>query len=44
MIALEDRRSLANDIHTAHSTGARLSLACNIAGIDVRHPAALEGP
>jgi len=36
MIDLEDRRSLANDIHTAHSTGARLSLACDIAGIDVR--------
>ena len=36
MIDLEDRRSLARDIQTAHSTGARLRLACDIAGIDVR--------
>jgi transposase InsO family protein len=36
MIALEDRRTLAHDIETAHSAGARLSLACGIAGIDER--------
>ena len=36
MIGLEDRRSLAQDIETAHSAGARLSLACGIAGIDER--------
>lgn len=36
MIGLEDRQILAHDIHTAHSTGARLHLACEIAGIDTR--------
>ena len=36
MIGLEDRRTLAHDIDTAHSAGARLSLACGIAGIDLR--------
>jgi putative transposase len=36
MIGLEDRRSLAHDIDTAHSAGARLHLACSIAGIDER--------
>ena len=36
MIGLEDRRSLAQDIHTAHESGARLRLACEIAGIDLR--------
>ena len=36
MIGLEDRRTLAHDIQTAHGTGARLSAACEIAGIDVR--------
>jgi len=36
MIGLEDRCSLAHDIQTAHDAGARLSLACDIAGIDVR--------
>jgi putative transposase len=36
MIGLEDRRSLAQDIETAHRAGARLSLACGIAGIDRR--------
>lgn len=36
MIVLEDRRSLAEDIDTAHQNGARLSLACGIAGIDAR--------
>jgi putative transposase len=36
MILIEDRRSLAHDIDTAHSTGARLRLACEIAGIDER--------
>ena len=36
MIVLEDRRSLSRDIHRAHRAGARLRLACEIAGIDVR--------
>ncbi|MDB5971446.1 MAG: putative transposase [Hydrocarboniphaga sp.] len=36
MIVLEDRRSLARDIATAHSTGARLRMACDIVGIDER--------
>lgn len=36
MIGLEDRRSLAHDIDTAHKAGARLRLACETAGIDVR--------
>ena len=36
MIGLEDRRHLAQDIHSAHCAGARLRLACEIAGIDVR--------
>ena len=36
MIGLEDRRTLSQDIHAAHAAGARLHLACEIAGIDVR--------
>jgi transposase InsO family protein len=36
MIVLEDRRSLAHDIDIAHKAGARLRLACDIAGIDAR--------
>ena len=36
MIGLDDRRSLARNIHTAHCAGARLRLACETAGIDVR--------
>ena len=36
MIGLEDRRTLAQDIATAHSTGARLGQACEVAGIDER--------
>jgi transposase InsO family protein len=36
MIGLEDRRSLTRDIHTAHQGGARLRLACETAGIDLR--------
>ena len=36
MIGLEDRQALARDIHTAHIAGARLQLACEIAGIDLR--------
>ena len=36
MIGLEDRQALAQDIHTAHSAGARLRLACETAGIDER--------
>ena len=36
MIGLEDRRSLAQDIQVAHQAGARLHLACEVAGIDVR--------
>ena len=36
MIVLEDRQALARDIHTAHTAGARLKLACEIAGIELR--------
>ena len=36
MIGLEDRQSLALGIHIAHESGARLHLACEIAGIDLR--------
>jgi len=36
MIGLEDRQALARDIHSAHTAGARLKLACDIAGVDVR--------
>ena len=36
MIGLEDRHALARDIHTAHTAGARLKLACETAGIEVR--------
>jgi len=36
MIGLEDRQALARDIHTAHTTGARLKLACEAAGIELR--------
>jgi len=38
MIGLEDRRSLAREIDTAHRAGARLREACAVAGIDVRTP------
>jgi putative transposase len=36
MIALEDRQSMAQDIDVAQQGGARLHLACEIAGITVR--------
>ena len=36
MIGLEDRRTLSRDIDIAHRSGARLHLACEIVGIDVR--------
>ena len=36
MIGLEDRQTLARDIEIAHSAGARLRLACEVAGIDER--------
>ncbi len=36
MISLGDRTTLALGIHTAHAAGARLHLACEIAGIDLR--------
>jgi putative transposase len=36
MIGLEDRRSLAQDIDIANTAGARLRLACDTAGIDLR--------
>jgi len=36
MISLEDRRALARDIHTAHTAGARLKPACELAGIELR--------
>jgi len=36
MIGLEDRQNLAREIEAAHQAGARLCLACEVAGIDVR--------
>jgi putative transposase len=36
MIGLEDRRDAARNILQAHSAGARLRLACEIVGIDLR--------
>ena len=36
MIGLEDRQALAECIQDAHSAGARLALACETAGIDLR--------
>jgi transposase InsO family protein len=36
MIGLEDRRDTAHKIIKAHSNGARLHLACEIAGVDIR--------
>ncbi len=36
MIALEDRRSMTQMIEVAHRDGARLSQACEVAGIDLR--------
>jgi len=36
MIGLEDRQSLSQDIGAAHAAGARLHLACEVAGIDLR--------
>lgn len=36
MIPLEDRQELALQIDLAHAAGARLELACEVAGIDVR--------
>ena len=36
MIVLEDRQALARNIHCAHSAGARLKLACETAGIELR--------
>jgi transposase InsO family protein len=36
MIGLEDRLNLARDIQAAHQAGARLRLACEVAGIEVR--------
>ena len=36
MIGLEDRQSLTREIDAAHEAGARLHMACETAGIDVR--------
>jgi transposase InsO family protein len=36
MIVLEDRQALAQHIDQAHAAGARLDLACQTAGIDLR--------
>lgn len=36
MIGLEDRRFVAQNIRVAHTDGARLRLACETAGIDLR--------
>jgi putative transposase len=36
MIGLEDRQALTRDIHAAHQAGARLRLACETVGLDLR--------
>lgn len=36
MVGLEDRQFLSRDIDPAHAAGARLHLACEIAGIDMQ--------
>jgi hypothetical protein len=36
MVRLEDRQNIAQDVSEAHKAGARLSQACEEAGIDVR--------
>ena len=36
MIGLEDRQCLSQDVGVAHAAGARLHLACEVAGIDLR--------
>ncbi len=36
MIGLEDRRMIARNVEEAHEAGARLRLACETAGIDLR--------
>ena len=36
MIGLEDRQCLSQDIDVAHAAGARLHMACGVAGIDGR--------
>ena len=36
MIGLEHHQALGRDIHTAHTAGARLKLACETAGIELR--------
>ena len=36
MISLEDRLALTADIALAHQDGARLVMACQIVGIDLR--------
>ena len=36
MIGLEDRQTMVQHIKTAHTAGARLRPACEIAGISVR--------
>ena len=36
MIGLDDRQTLSRDIAVAHAAGARLRLACELAGIDLR--------
>ena len=36
MIGLEDRQCLSRDIGVARAAGARLHLACEVAGIDLR--------
>ena len=36
MIGLEDRQSLSQEIGVVHAAGARLHLACEVVGIDVR--------
>jgi hypothetical protein len=36
MIGLEDRQTMVRHIESAHAGGARLRLACEVAGITVR--------
>jgi hypothetical protein len=36
MIGLEDRQTMVRHIESAHAAGARLPLACGVAGITVR--------
>ena len=43
MIRLDDRQQLARHIEQAHTDGARLACACELAGIDVLRDLEKEG-